>query len=257
MKLTQCFNRTTLLVILFFVVSCVTHRDGAPANANINHSKVSNVVPKNEPLSRYGNPKSYKVLGETYYPLKSSKGYVKKGIASWYGTKFHGKKTSSGEKYDMYAMTAAHKTLPLPSYVNVKNLENGKEIIVKVNDRGPFHEGRIIDLSYVAALKLGVVKSGTANVQVTAIDIGHQEAANELPVYIQVGAFSDKQNAEKLQLKLAKADINSDIHPYVINARRHMYRVRIGPLTEAKQAGKYMQWLADIGVKSAKILTEK
>ena len=121
-------------------------------------------------MAKTGNPDSYVVFGKRYYPINSSKNFVETGIASWYGTKFHGRKTSSGEPYSMYKMTAAHKTLPLPTYVEVTNLENGKKVIVKVNDRGPFHEDRIIDLSYAAAMKLGYGDKGTAKVKVRAID---------------------------------------------------------------------------------------
>ena len=127
-------------------------------------------MPKVESKSKYGNPKSYVVFGKRYYVKDSAKGYVEQGIASWYGTKFHGRRTSSGETYDMYAMTAAHKTLPLPTYARVTNLENGRSVMVKVNDRGPFHQNRIIDLSYSAATRLGIVKTGTGRVEVEAID---------------------------------------------------------------------------------------
>ena len=122
-----------------------------------------------EPRSRYGNRSPYSVLGKAYRVLDSAEGYVEQGIASYYGQKFHGRRTSSLEVYDMYAFSAAHKTLPLPSYARVTNLENGESVVVRVNDRGPFHEGRIIDLSYAAAVKLGIHRSGTARVEVRAL----------------------------------------------------------------------------------------
>jgi rare lipoprotein A len=122
------------------------------------------------PRSKYGNPESYEVYGETYHVLPTARGYSERGMASWYGEDFHGKRTSSGEPYNMHAMTAAHKTLPLPSYVRVTNLQNRREIIVRVNDRGPFHDDRLIDLSFAAATELGVVRSGTTEVEVTAVD---------------------------------------------------------------------------------------
>jgi rare lipoprotein A len=131
---------------------------------------IPDAVPRVEPLSRSGNPASYKVRGKRYFTKSTSAGHVERGLASWYGTQFHGRKTSSGERYNMYAMTAAHKTLPLPSYVRVTNMENGRSAVVKVNDRGPFHGPRVIDLSYSAAKKLGVIKKGTAMVEVRAID---------------------------------------------------------------------------------------
>lgn len=127
-------------------------------------------VPKNEPRSRYGNRTPYVVLGETYNVLPTAKGYVERGIASWYGTKFDGRATSNFEAYDMYQFTGAHKTLPLPSYVRVTNLDNSRSVIVRINDRGPFYQGRLIDLSYAAAIKLGVNIHGTAPVEVRAID---------------------------------------------------------------------------------------
>lgn len=129
-------------------------------------------VPMTEPRSRYGNPKAYEVMGERYFVLDSATGYKEQGRASWYGTKFHGRRTSSGEPYDMYQMTAAHKTLPLPTYVRVTRKSNGRSVVVRVNDRGPFHTGRIIDLSYAAAARLDLLKEGSAEVEVEALDPG-------------------------------------------------------------------------------------
>ncbi|NIA01422.1 MAG: septal ring lytic transglycosylase RlpA family protein, partial [Planctomycetia bacterium] len=146
-------------------------QDSAPYRA-IDVSAVKDAIPRVEPKSRYGNPASYVVLGKRYTTLASSKGYKKRGIASWYGTKFHGHRTSSGESYDMYEMSAAHKTLPLPTYARVSNLRNGRSVIVKINDRGPFHENRVIDLSYAAASRLGILGKGTGLVEVEAIDPG-------------------------------------------------------------------------------------
>ncbi|MBS1202167.1 MAG: rare lipoprotein, partial [Chromatiaceae bacterium] len=131
---------------------------------------IADAVPRVEPRAKYGNMASYVVRGKRYHTKESSAGHVERGLASWYGKQFHGRKTSSGERYDMYAMTAAHKTLPLPTYARVTNLENGRSAVVKVNDRGPFHGPRVIDLSYSAAQKLGVVQKGTAMVEVRAID---------------------------------------------------------------------------------------
>ncbi len=131
---------------------------------------IPDAVPTQEPLSAYGNPSEYEVDGHTYRVLSTSEGYEAEGIASWYGPKFQGRRTSSGESFDMYRMTAAHRTLPIPTYVEVTNLENGRRVVVRVNDRGPFHEGRIVDLSYVAARKLGIVGAGTARVRVRALE---------------------------------------------------------------------------------------
>jgi len=150
-------------------------QDGGPQAPPIDVSKIPEPVPKAEPRSRYGNKERYEVLGKTYRVMADSRGYVERGIASWYGNKFHGFMTSSFEPYDMYAFSAAHKTLPLPSYVRVTNLDNGRSVVVRVNDRGPFHDGRIIDLSYAAAVKIGVWPKGTARVEVRAIDPAHPD----------------------------------------------------------------------------------
>lgn len=144
-------------------------QDSAPGHVPIDPWSVPEPVPKIEPRSRYGNPANYEVFGKRYRVLESADGYRERGLASWYGTKFHGRRTSSGEPYDMFAITAAHKTLPLPTYVQVRNLENGRSLIVRVNDRGPFHPGRIIDLSYTAAVRLGVYEKGSAKVEVVAL----------------------------------------------------------------------------------------
>lgn len=168
----KAFYRLLGLALTLTLVACggVKHRDGPGQVAKT--TKTQPVVPKQEPLSKYGNPESYVVFGKRYYPIKTNVGFREQGIASWYGKKFHGRKTSSGEIYDMYKMTAAHKHLPLPSFVNVRSLETGNSIVVRVNDRGPFHDGRVIDLSYAAASKLGMLEKGTARVEVTAINSG-------------------------------------------------------------------------------------
>ena len=129
-------------------------------------------IPRHEPLSRYGNPESYEVFGQTYYPLKSSEGFVERGVASWYGPGFHRKRTSSGEPYDMYEMSAAHRVLPLPTYVEVTHLGSGRKAVVKVNDRGPFKDDRVLDLSYAAAYRLGIHGPGTAWVEIRALSPG-------------------------------------------------------------------------------------
>ncbi|MBB3227745.1 rare lipoprotein A [Luteibacter sp. Sphag1AF] len=145
-------------------------------------SKLPEPVPKVEPRALYGNKSPYSVLGKSYNVLPSPNGYVERGIASFYGNKFHGYKTSSLEEYDMYQFSAAHKTLPLPSYARVTNLENGRSVIVRINDRGPFHENRIIDLSFAAAVKLGVWPKGTGLVEVRAIDPEHPEESGPAPL---------------------------------------------------------------------------
>nr|VFK42184.1 MAG: rare lipoprotein A [Candidatus Kentron sp. SD]VFK48048.1 MAG: rare lipoprotein A [Candidatus Kentron sp. SD] len=159
----------------------VPERDGPPSLRCSDNAP--DAVPRVEPKSRYGNPRSYVVRGRRYYVSPSNKGYVKRGLASWYGTKFHGRRTSSGEPYDMCAMTAAHRSLPLPTYARVTNLENNRQAVVRINDRGPFYSKRIIDLSYAAARKLRVVGKGTAFVEVRAIDPREFGRANRRPVH--------------------------------------------------------------------------
>lgn len=198
-------------------------------------SRIPEPVPKREPLSRYGNDPSYTVLGKRYRVLRDTRGYRERGTASWYGAKFHGRSTSSMEPYDMCRFSAAHKTLPLPSYARVTNLENGRSVIVRVNDRGPFHAGRVIDLSYVAALKLGVYETGTARVEVEAvgpaIDAQAPDAESEEPVYLQVGVFAERGNAERLLEQLRAAGERARIVESREDGRR-LYRVRVGPLRD-------------------------
>ncbi len=188
-----------------------TVKDGAPKR-KVDVSKIPNAQPKAEAKSRYGNAESYVVKGKRYYTLDSAKGYNKVGYASWYGTKFHNRLTSNREPYDVYGMTAASKELPLPTYAKVTNLQNGKSIIVRVNDRGPFVKDRIIDLTYAGAKKLGFAKNGTALVRVTAINprewnkargISPTVPEHHLPtVYLQVAAYSEKNNAVHMQQNL-------------------------------------------------------
>jgi rare lipoprotein A len=239
--------------------------DSAPQEP-IDISGIQDAVPRAEPLSRYGNPVSYEVMGHRYYTLSSRNGYVERGIASWYGTKFHGQRTSSGEVYDLYKMTAAHKTLPLPTYARVTNLENGRTIIVKINDRGPFHPNRIIDLSYVAAAKLGILGHGTGLVEVEAINpsapkkpmlaarapAAHQGAS----LFLQVGAFRNRDNAKRLSSKLQNAKI-SDIHIIeASNASGPIYRVRIGPLDSVDEADRLSDTLVSKGYTSTQVVID-
>jgi rare lipoprotein A len=237
-------------------------RDSAPRNPP-DVSNVPDAVPKSEPPSRYGNPESYIALGKRYYVLDSSKGYVKRGDASWYGTKFHGRRTSSGEPYNMYAMSAAHKTLPLPTYVQVTRLDNGRSVIVRVNDRGPFAEGRIIDLSYAAAVKLGVQKAGTARVEVRAIDPSDRTSRNRTTpsgksgtLYMQVGAFSVKDNAEAMKKRLDKARVRDvKTRKAKVNGKT-VYRVRVGPVKSNSQLTELDEKLARLGITERRLVYE-
>ena len=146
-------------------------RDGPPADpASVDLAGIPDAVPREEPLAESGNMAEYRVFGRTYRTLETSEGYEAEGVASWYGREFHGRSTSSGEPYDMYAMTAAHRTLPLPTYLEVVNLDNGRRVVVRVNDRGPFHDGRLLDVSYAAAWKLGMLGAGTARVRIRALE---------------------------------------------------------------------------------------
>ncbi len=244
------FKKIILLALIVILTGCGTsgHRrysqleDGEPTYA-IDMSKVHDAVPKDEPLSKHANPTKYTVLGKTYYVCKTYAGYDQTGIASWYGTKFHAHKTSTGEMYDLAQMTAAHKTLPIPCYARVTNLNNGKQVIVKINDRGPFHENRIIDLSYVAARKLGIWPKGTGYVRVQTIDpknwhpndqqnmLVKTVAVSANPqLYMQIGAFRSRANAEGLLARIQKITPNSVHIKTMEMGGLPIYKVQIGPI---------------------------
>lgn len=260
-----------IIVGTILLTGCATpDGDGAPDKA-FDASGIPDAVPKAEPPSRYGNPDSYVVFGERYHVLGSADDFRQRGDASWYGTKFHGRRTSSGETYDMYLMTAAHKTLPLPTYVRVTNLDNDKSIIVRVNDRGPFHDGRIIDLSYAAALKLDVVSTGTAPVEIVAIDpvafhakdappepalaaaAPLEETANAA-VFIQLGAFTSADNALDLKGTLEIAGLR----PVTISPQADdgLFRVRLGPFAAATAADEAALKLISLGITEFDITAE-
>jgi rare lipoprotein A len=217
-----------------------------PSSRKITPAEVRDAVPADEPLARYGNHSPYTVLGETYTVLPSSKGYHERGIASWYGSKFHGRRTSSGELYDMHLATAAHKSLPLPTYAEVTNLDNGRKMIVKINDRGPFHEDRIIDLSYAAAIKLGVDQTGTARVDVRAIDV---DTSKRVAVkvadgtFLQVGAFSKRKTADELAGKMMAAQLK----PVSVQKSRGLYKVWIGPYASDLEIEASMRRVVELG----------
>ena len=195
-----------------FVNKYTKQQDGHPHPLDIpDLSSISEPLPKYEPKSRYGNPREYKIFNKTYKVLNSSDGFKQRGYASWYGTKFHGFRTSSGEIYNMYAMTAAHKTLPLPTYAKITNLHNKRSIIVKINDRGPFHGDRIIDLSYVAASKLGIIGNGVGMVEVSVIKPGLHK--NKVPKKDRIDFNAkDKFNIASTKSNLdVGADFNTNI----------------------------------------------
>lgn len=267
------FNLAVLFAIML-LPSCGV-KDGPPSDYGRDWKEIQDAVPTDEPPSKYGNPASYEVLGGRYYVLESNKGFSQKGIASWYGSKFHGQRTSSGETYNMYDMTAAHKTLKIPTYVEVTNNSNGRKAIVKVNDRGPFHEGRIIDLSYAAATKLGVAATGTAPVTIRVIapdsdntgpvDENHerQDISTINPaytfdggnVYVQVAAFTSEESALKLLDTLRDEKFSSVRIHVEKNKTGMLYRVRVGPVPTTDVAEKLLTQLKEIKYSNAKIVT--
>jgi len=282
---------TFYLILIFSLTACgslsgrsgfFTSKDSAPRH-NVDIASIPNAVPRVEAKSRYGNPASYVVFNKRYYVMSDSKDYTARGVASWYGTKFHGRKTSSGEPYDMFAMTAAHRTLPLPTYIQVTNLSNQRQVIVKVNDRGPFSNDRILDLSYAAASKLGVLASGTALIDIKAIDprqkhtvpqpakkvapaqvvatktipsIVHKAtelttpstpATDEKHIFLRIASFNDRSNAERLRRKLVRlSDTGVHIKP-VQHKQNTLYRISIGPFDSSKKAGKLAETITILG----------
>ncbi len=276
MKLIVIFTLSILLVACGSSTTKTKSRyaqehDTAPSEPD-DVSNVPDAVPKHEPKSRYGNMDSYEVFGKRYYTKDSSQDYVAHGKASWYGTKFHGARTSSGETYDMYEMTAAHTTLPLPTYARVTNTANNKSVIVKINDRGPFHSDRIIDLSYAAASRIGIVNQGVGHVKVEAINpsefksapiptimSAENKKANPAPTataaptktadatqkyYLQIAAFGDKTYAEKMM-----KDLETMIEePMQISQKNpsDFYRVQVGPFNDVPSAKAFESQLASL-----------
>lgn len=229
----------------------------------------SRILPPPEPPKPPpGYPKPYRVMGKWYQPAPHAKGFVQKGIASWYGEQFHGRKTANGEIYDMYAMTGAHKTLPLGTHVRVHNLENDREVVVRINDRGPFVRDRIIDLSYTAAKNIEMIGPGTAPVKIVALG-GSPPSGTHTPsgpsqdstdyysgnFTIQVGAFSDRKNAERLLTKLDQTYKNAHVSDYN-NGYDTFYRVRVGKCSTLEAAAAYEEILIKNGFKDAFIIAE-
>lgn len=248
-------------------------------------ASIPDAVPRAEPRSRYGNPETYEVFGKKYRVMKSARGHVERGLASWYGPGFHAERTSSGEPYDMYSMTAAHKTLPIPSYVRVTHLGNGRSIVVRVNDRGPFVGNRIIDLSYTAAYKLGMIGTGTAPVEIRVLqpgDASSGRATAATPVappsaptpaatpapspaqsvdtpslgissrFLQTGSFGSRSNAEAMTRRLAQSGIRNAVIREARIGERVVYRVQVGPLDDAVEADDMVERLRLVGVPDAR-----
>lgn len=244
------FSRFIFIILSIFILSNCSFFYGLIKNNSheildsapdilLDKNKIIDAVPKIEKKSPRGNPDSYVQFGKTYKVMKTAMGYKERGGASWYGTKFHGNQTSNGERYNMYHMTAAHKSLPLPTYVKVTNLENGLEIIVRVNDRGPFHSGRIIDLSYAAATKLDMLKKGTAKVEIEAIDprIWKKKSVSDSNLFLQAGAFRSKNSAISLRRNILDILSNEDIivDVSVNEFDDGIYRVLLGPFLTKKE----------------------
>ena len=207
--------------------------DGPHETPPSNLGAVPDAVPRVEPLHRYAN-RPYTVFGRDYVPLAKRQPFRQRGLASWYGKRFHGQRTASGEPYDMYAMTAAHPTLPIPSYVRVTHVDSGRSVVVRVNDRGPFHPGRIIDLSYVAAYKLGYIQSGHAQVELEVI-LPPGDAEQAAAVYLQVGAFSSRENAESLRTRVARELAWLQDRVEVLLAG-NLWRLHVGPYGSREDA---------------------
>ncbi|MDP2761220.1 MAG: septal ring lytic transglycosylase RlpA family protein [Sideroxyarcus sp.] len=240
--------------------------DGPGADAPANLDRIPDAVPRAEPLHRYAN-RPYSALGKTYTPLQTTGSYKERGSASWYGKKFHGQRTSIGDTYDMYGMTAAHPTLPVPSYARVTNLANGKSVVVRVNDRGPFLHDRIIDLSYAAAYKLGYVNQGSAEVEVESlvadgnapvatavapVKVETVAATTVMPimasgtagkVFLQLGAFRERQGAESFLAKM-RAELGDSGKDIVLQQKQGLTRVHIGPYPNADEARRAANILA-------------
>ena len=229
-------------------------------------------MPRTEPRSSHGNPPFYDVNGQRYNVLVSTDNFVERGVASWYGPDFHGHNTSSGERYDMYGMTAAHKTLPIPCYARVTNLANGRSIVVRINDRGPFVAHRIVDLSYSAATRLDIVRTGTAFVELRTVGPAANNPVDRSPtmppepalpmipvpaaLYIQVGAFADSGNAQRIIDRLQSAGV-----PHVFSlantvGERVLRRVRVGPIATVEEFDRLATQLATLGFPEARLANE-
>jgi rare lipoprotein A len=267
-----CF--AAFLTLLFTLSACVSNPpDSAPRSPATNIP--DDAVPRQEAKSRYGNGPDYQVFGEDYRVLDSSSGYKEQGVASWYGKKFHGRKTSNQETYDMYAMTAAHKSLPLPTYVRVRNLRNNKSVVVRVNDRGPFVDNRLIDLSYSAALKLDMIRDGTSLVEVTAINFeqppakpaetirvqsiekkAYTDPAPSNDVFVQVGAFGERENAQRRYVLLRNRGFRQAFVHEDKERSPSLYRVRIGPITDATQYDVIVEELQQLGISETHLVTD-
>ncbi|CAN5165084.1 septal ring lytic transglycosylase RlpA family protein [soil metagenome] len=254
-------RRTFILMLLGCLAACspFSRDDGPPRRPPA--VVPPDAVPQAEPRSARGNPPFYDVFGKRYHVLDSSASFRERGVASWYGNKFHGASTASGEPYDMHAMTAAHPTLPLPTYARVTNLRNGRSVVVRINDRGPFAHNRAIDLSYAAASRLDMLANGTTLVEIEALDPGGgaddttARAAGPPPrgpMYVQVGAFGDSANAERLRQKLAASNIGN----VVVRKSDGLYRVRVGPIPDVAAYDRTVAQMQAMSITDSRLVIE-
>lgn len=267
------FKPLHLIGLLLLLSACGSRPvyDSAPSQSSstVPMNLPDDAIPRDEPRSRHGNGPYYKVYGDTYEVLDTNYGYRERGVASWYGKKFHGQPTSNQETYNMYAMTAAHKSLPLPSYVRIRNLRNGKSVVVRVNDRGPFVDNRLIDLSYAAAVKLDMITDGTSLVEVTAISFDKppaQPAAALIAekavtgpaetIFLQVGAFGEPENARRRFILLRDGGIDKAFVHEDRSTSPALYRVRIGPIADVHQYDSIVEQLQNVGISEAHLVTE-
>jgi rare lipoprotein A len=257
--MTRAARRVASAVALLALAGCTREplrpaAPPAPVSPPAGSGVAGEVVPPDEPRARYGNPPFYEVNGRRYVVLPSAVGYVEQGIASWYGPDFHGGRTSTGETYDMDAMTGAHPTLPLPTWVRVTNLENGRSVVVRLNDRGPFAKGRIIDLSRAAAEQLHMVRAGTARVEVVSLAGAAQQTTAPQPgtaaYYAQAGAFGSRENAEEFATRLRGAGIAGVA---VSEAGGGLYRVRAGPVATLHEFDALIERLRAAGARDARL----
>ncbi len=264
-------TRFTLILACALTVTLSACTFGMPIGTRSNTSDAGAIeVPAKTTRSKLGNPTSYVVFGKRYYVMDNAHGFVQRGLASWYGKKFHGRKTSSGEIYNMHAMTAAHKTLPLPSYVRVVNIENGRSIVVKVNDRGPFIGDRIIDLSFAGATKLGVIEPGTAEVEISVLSSSEsknrpvvrtialvEKTAKDVPLFVQLGSFGNQLNAQNLMRGLHDSDEPKAKIYKLTNAKGVFYRVRRGRLYDIDEANLVILRLKKEGFETSRVVVHE
>jgi len=263
--MTRASRRVACAVALLALAGCAREPLRPPAPPAPVTPSAGEGVPRDEPRARYGNPPFYEVDGRRYVVLPSAVGYVEQGVASWYGPDFHGGRTSTGETYDMDAMTGAHPTLPLPAWVRVTNLENGRSVVVRLNDRGPFAKGRIIDLSRAAAEQLDMVRAGTARVEVVSLagagpPAGAPQAgtppaaaAQAAAYYAQAGAFGSRENAESLAARLRDAGIPGVTVTDASADGRALFRVRAGPVATLPDFDALIERLRAAGARDARL----